>query len=65
MAKVMNETGHQDHFSYFLEMLKIHLDLFSEQNEVIWGKNVLSLITLEISLKTFISITTFIFASLI
>lgn len=33
IAKVMNEVGHQDHFSYLLEMLKIHLDLFSEQNE--------------------------------
>lgn len=29
----MDEISHQDHFSYFLEMLKIHLDLFSEQHE--------------------------------
>lgn len=46
----MNEVSDQDHFSYFLEKLKIHLDLFSEQNEkVILEKNVISLVTLEIS----------------
>lgn len=33
IVKVMDEISHQDHFSYFLEMLKIHLDLFSEQHE--------------------------------
>lgn len=45
----MNEISHQDHFSYFLEMLKIHLDLFSEQDEeVILEENVISLVTVEI-----------------
>lgn len=62
----MNEVSDQDHFSYFLEKLKIHLDLFSEQNEkVILEKNVISLVTLEISSQILTLVTTFIFASLI
>lgn len=35
----MNEVSDQDHFSYFLEKLKIHLDLFSEQNEKVILEN--------------------------
>lgn len=66
IVKVMNEVSDQDHFSYFLEKLKIHLDLFSEQNEkVILEKNVISLVTLEISSQILTLVTTFIFASLI
>lgn len=62
----MNEVSDQDHFSYFLEKLKIHLDLFSEQNEkVILEKNVINLVTLEISSQILTLVTTFIFASLI
>ena len=63
----MNEVSHQDHFSYFLEKLKIHLDLFSEQNEkvILEKKNVISLVTLEISSQILILVTTFIFAGLI
>lgn len=62
----MDEISHQDHFSYFLEMLKVHLDLFSEQHEkVILEKNVISLVTKEISLQILILVTAFIFASLI
>lgn len=61
----MNEISHQDHFSYFLEMLNIHLDLFSEQNEkVSLEKNCDKFGYFKITLQILILITAFIFAGL-
>lgn len=67
IVKVMNEISHQDNFSYFLEMLKIHLDLFSEQDEkvILEKKNHDKFGYFKISLQILILKTAFVFAGLI